>query len=117
MKQIINLIGLAAMGLVAWFFWGKREEVTVVAGDEVTIEVAGGDKPAKITVKRGKSVTLKFHRTDPSDCLAEVVLTDFKIRQALPLNETTAIRLKPEKAGEYDFACGMNMFHGKLKVV
>ena len=117
MKQIINLIGLAVMGLVAWFFWGKREEVSVVAGDEIKIEVAGGYKPARITVKKGKPVTIKFHRTDPSDCLAEVVLADFGGRQTLSLNQTTEIRITPERTGEFDFSCGMNMFHGKLKVV
>lgn len=105
------------MALVVWFFLGKRREVSVVAGDDIDIEVAGGYKPAAITVRRGKPVTLKFHRTDPSDCLAEVVLADFGIRQTLPLNQTAEIRITPDKTGEFDFSCGMNMFHGKLKVV
>ena len=115
--MIINIMGVALIALVAWFFFGKRKEVSVVAGDDIDIEVAGGYKPAAITVRRCKPVTLKFHRTDPSDCLAEVVLAEFKIRKTLPLDEITAITITPEKTGEYDFTCGMNMFHGKLKVI
>ena len=114
---MINIIGIALMALVAWFFFGKRKEVSVVAGDEIKIEVAGGYKPASITVKKGKTTTLQFHRTDASDCLAEVVLADFGVRQTLPLNQTTEISITPEKTGEFDFSCGMSMFHGKLKVV
>jgi len=39
------------------------------------------------------------------------------VRQTLSLNQTTEIRITPERTGEFDFSCGMNMFHGKLKGV
>jgi plastocyanin domain-containing protein len=49
--------------------------------------------------------------------LEEVVLGDFKVRKTLPLNQTVTIPITPQKEGEFVFSCGMNMFHGKIKVV
>ena len=39
------------------------------------------------------------------DCLAEVVLADFGVRQTLPLNGTVEITITPDKTGEFDFSC------------
>lgn len=116
MNILVNLTGIGLIGFVYWFFL-MRQEVAVTAEKEILITVEGGYKPEVITVKRGQEVKLKFYRKDPSSCLEEVVLSDFKIRQVLALNKITQITLKPEKAGEFRFSCGMNMFHGKLKVV
>ena len=55
-------------------------------------------------------------RKDPSSCLEEVVLGDFKIRKFLPLNQKVTVEVTPQKAGEYGFACGKNMFHVKIIV-
>ena len=76
----------------------------------------GGYSPEIIRVQKGQPVTLNFYRKDPSDCLEEVVLGDFGVRKHLPLGQTTPIEIKPEQAGEYTFSCGMNMYHGKIKV-
>jgi plastocyanin domain-containing protein len=42
---------------------------------------------------------------------------DFRIAQALPVNQTTAIEFTPTQPGRYEFACGMNMFRGTVEVV
>ena len=94
----------------------KKESKAIDVENEVFITVDGGYKPDVISVKKGKSVTLKFHRKDESSCLEEVVIPDFNIRKYLILNETTEITITPNEAGEYEISCGMNMFHGKIEV-
>ena len=37
-------------------------------------------------------------------------------QQDLPLNEPQEFELDTSKAGEVDFACGMNMFKGKVVI-
>ena len=37
-------------------------------------------------------------------------------RRALPLNEPVAVEIAPEKPGEYECTCGMNVYRGKLSV-
>jgi len=64
----------------------------------------------------GKLTKINFLRTDPTDCLSEVVLPDFKIKKELPLNKKITIEITPQKAGEFGYACGMNMYHGKIIV-
>ena len=114
-KILVGIGGLSAMLFVAWFFFGKkRKEIAVEKQVQITVD--GGYSPEVIRVKKGQPVTLNFYRKDPSDCLEEVVLGDFGVRKHLPLNQTTPIEIKPERAGEYTFSCGMNMYHGKIKV-
>ncbi len=114
-KLIVGFGGLATIFFIAWFFFGKKtHEVTVEK--QVRITVDGGYSPNTIHVRPGQPVTLQFLRRDPSTCLEEVVLPDFGVRQTLPLNQVTAITITPKQAGEFDFACGMNMNHGKILV-
>lgn len=83
---------------------------------KVEILVDGGYKPDTIQIPKGKPTTIEFFRKDPSSCLEEVVLSDFKIRKFLPLNQKTEITITPNKVGTFPFSCGMNMFHGKVVV-
>ena len=112
---VVGLGGLSAILFVAWFFFGKKT-LEVAVEQQAQIVVDGGYSPEVIVVKRGQPVTLNFLRKDPSDCLEEVVLPDFGVRRHLALNETTSIEIRPDQAGEFTFSCGMNMFHGKIKV-
>ena len=43
-------------------------------------------------------------------------MPDFKVRRHLPLNQKITVEIKPGQSGEFGFACGMNMFHGKIFV-
>ena len=112
---IVTAVGLGVILFIYWFFLMKNDKA-VTAGDVVDIMVEGGYSPATIVVTKGKTTTLRFTRKDPSGCLEEIVIPEFKIRKFLPLNEIVSIELKPEKVGEYEFVCGMSMFHGKLIV-
>lgn len=114
-KVIVGIGGISAILFVAWFFFGKRVQ-EVAAGRQVQIIVDGGYSPEVIRVQKGQPITLNFYRKDPGDCLEEVVLPEFGVRKYLPLNQVTPVEIKPEQPGEYTFSCGMNMFHGKIKV-
>lgn len=114
-RLIVTILGGLAVILTYWFFLGKRSKEVMVV-DSVDITVEGGYSPGTIVVPRGKTTKINFVRKDPSDCLAEVVLGDFKIRRELPLDKKVTVEITPQKSGEYTFACGMNMFKGKIIV-
>ncbi len=114
-KLLVGFGGVAAILFVAWFFFGKKTQEVAVE-KQVHITVDGGYSPSVIRIKRGQPVTLQFLRRDPSSCLEEVVLPDFGIRQRLLLNQETAVTITPRQAGEFGFACGMNMSRGKIVV-
>lgn len=115
-KIIITIIGLVGMVFTYWFFLGKKDgEVTASTGS-VEITVEGGYSPEAVVVPRGKLTKITFIRRDPSDCLSEVVLGDFKIRKQLPLNQKVTVEITPKEPGVYGYSCGMNMYHGKIVV-
>ncbi|MCL4366494.1 cupredoxin domain-containing protein [Patescibacteria group bacterium] len=114
-KLVVIISGLLGIIFTYWFFLGKKEKEIQVIG-KVDISVSGGYSPEVISIPKGQTTTINFLRTDPSDCLSEVVLSDFKIRKELPLNKKVSIKLTPQKEGEFKFTCGMNMYHGKIVV-
>ena len=118
---IVLAAGVAAIAWVNWYFFLARRPgatATVGAGgtQEVTITVQAGYAPSEVKVKRGSPVRLVFDRQETSGCSEEVVIPDFGIRKFLPAFQKTAVELTPEKAGVFDFTCGMSMLHGKLIV-
>lgn len=121
-KILVTIAGVIGIVFTYWFFLMKKEKEVVVenppAGEagEVDITVSGGYSPEVISIPKGKTTRINFIRTDPTDCLEEVVLGDFKIRRSLPLNEKVTIEITPQKSGEFKFTCGMNMYHGKIMV-
>lgn len=112
-KIIVTVSAILGVAFVYWFFLGKREKAVAVEG-AVDILVEGGYSPSVISVPVGKSTKINFIRRDASSCLEEVIIPDFKIRQHLPLNTPVSVEITPPKVGEYLFACGMNMYHGKI---
>lgn len=116
-KLFVAVISIGGIAFVYWFFLMKKEEKTVVVNkNSIDIIVNGGYAPNVISIPEGKTTTLNFIRRDPSSCLEEVVLPEFKIRKYLPLNEKTPIAITPKKSGTFEIVCGMNMFHGKVIV-
>ncbi len=114
--QII-VLGGAVVGIIAvyWFFLGKRSTTVRVSGD-IEIIVDGGYTPDVIEIPVSTQTTIHFLRKDPSSCLEEVVISEFKIRRTLPLNERTDVQITPTKPGSYPFTCGMGMYHGSIIV-
>lgn len=118
-KILVLIIGIAAIGFILWWFFGNHQVASATAnvsnGDQkVDIEVNGGYSPEVITLKKGIPATINFTRKDASSCLDRVVFSDFGINKELPQNEQQSIQIDTSEAGEYQWACGMDMFHGKL---
>lgn len=112
--------GVGLIGLTLWYFFGEREKVaaeTTESGvQEIKVTVKGGYSPDVIVVKKDMPVRLNFYRDETSSCSEQVVFGDFGIARDLPAFQTTPIEFTPGKAGEFTFACGMNMLRGKLIV-
>lgn len=114
-KLLVAVFGFSGMVFTYWFFLMKKEKEVAVE-TEVDITVSGGYSPEVVSIPLGKTTKINFIRTDPTDCLSEVVLSDFRIKKELPLNKKITVEITPEKAGEFGYACGMNMYHGKIVV-
>ena len=113
-------VGIALLVFLYVFFFGKKRAAVQpppTGPQEITITVAGGYKPDTIVAKKGMPLKLVFDRRETNPCTDEVVLPEFGIRQALPPHARTVIEVTPEREGEFPFSCGMNMLHGKIKVV
>lgn len=114
---LVTLLSIGGIAFTYWFFLMKKEDGVVVADtNSIDIIVEGGYSPSAISIPKNKQTTINFTRRDPSSCLEEVILPDFKIRKYLPLNKTTSIIITAKNAGTYELSCGMNMFHGKIIV-
>lgn len=115
-KILVAIFSFIGIGFTYWFFLRKNEKEVVMVSDSIDIIVDGGYQPEVISIAKGKTTKLNFLRKDSSSCLEEVVLSDFKIRKYLPLNKKVTVEVTPQKQGDFDISCGMNMFHGKIKV-
>lgn len=118
LKLAVALGGVGLIGAELWWFMfskTKSQKAQVKEGiQEVDIVVDGGYTPDRIEVTAGETVRLNFYRQDPSGCLEQVLLPDFNKALDLTLNETTSVEIVPEKPGEYNFTCGMNMYRGVI---
>jgi Cu+-exporting ATPase len=112
----------AAIGVIAllgWYFFGPRKAGAAQFGggvQRVEVTVRGGYSPDVIRVRQGVPLELVFNRQESGDCTSRVVFADFGISAALPAYARTTVRLTPTRTGEFGFACGMNMIHGRLRV-
>lgn len=114
-KIFVFIFGVFSIIFTYWYFFMKKAS-SMQAHGSINILVDGGYSPENIVIPLGKPTTLIFDRKDPSSCLEEVVISDFKIKKFLALNEKTEIKINPDHKGEFDFSCGMGMYHGKLIV-
>lgn len=114
-KLIVTIAGFIGIIFTYWFFLMKKENVISVK-NTTDIVVEGGYSPDVISIPKNKTTTINFIRKDPSSCLEEVIIPNFKVRKYLPLNKKVSISITPKASGEFGFVCGMNMFHGKIIV-
>ena len=99
-KVFVTTSGVIGILLTYWFFFMKKEQ-KVEASGIITVVVDGGYSPNVIAIKRDVKTTLVFTRKDPSPCLEEILIPDFKIKRPLPLNKSVSVVLEPHISGEY----------------
>ncbi|MCA1602168.1 MAG: cupredoxin domain-containing protein [Acidobacteria bacterium] len=75
-----------------------------------------GYQPASLKLKRGVPARVTFVRRIEETCGTEIALPAYNIRRALPLNKPIVVEFTPDKAGEFNFTCGMGMLRGTIIV-
>jgi Cu+-exporting ATPase len=116
---IVVVTAMAALAGLGWFFFGPRKAKTAeLAGgvQRAVVTVRGGYSPEVLRVRQGVPVELVFDRQESGDCTSRIVFPDFQVSAGLPAYQQTTVWLDPAEAGEFGFACGMNMIHGTLIV-
>lgn len=122
MENVLIIIGgVLLIGFIVWWFFGKRQPSEVrstVVDDkqEVEVVVDGGYTPNTVVLDQGVPANIVFNRKDPSGCFNEVMFPDFGIHETLPVNQRFEVEIDTSKKGEFTYACGMNMFHGKVVI-
>ncbi len=117
----VVLVFAAAVVLawLGWFFFGSRRarDAELAGGvQRIEVTVRGGYSPDVIRLRQGVPTEVVFDRQETGECTSQVVFGDLGVSAALPAFARTTVRLTPDRAGRFGFACGMNMIHGTLVV-
>ena len=120
-RLFVTVVGFALIAFIVWFFWlkeskGTRAAATSAGYQEAMVLVKGGYTPDVVVVEHGKPVRLNFRREESASCSEMVLLPDFDKSAQLPTGETVTVEFLPETPGEYEFACQMGMFRGRIIV-
>ncbi len=117
MKTVMRLalVGLLASAVFGMGTVGKPVPRPKVQTAKIKI-TARGYAPTAFKLRKGIPARVTFLRTTDATCVKEIVLPDFNIRRALPLNQPVVVEFTPKQRGAFTFACGMNMMRGELIV-
>ena len=113
---VISISG-ALLVFLAWFFFGPRRSThteNVGTMQSITVTVKGGYSPNTIEAILGVPLNIIFDRQESGSCTEQVIISSFGIIVDLPAFKKTSVTFTPDREGSFDFACGMNMVHGKL---
>ena len=115
------IVALILIGFILWWFFGthteKVEESTIANNEQTaTVVVNGGYSPATVVLKKGVPAQLNFKMEDSTACLSHVVFEQLGVNEDLTKQKITKIDIPTDKAGTINYACGMDMFHGKVIV-
>ena len=115
------VIGLILIAFIIWWFFGKHKEASgtsaIVNNEQTaTIVVNGGYSPSTVVLKKGIPAQVNFDMRDSTACLSHVVFEQLGVNEDLTKQKITTVNIPTDKAETYNFACGMDMFHGKVVV-
>lgn len=95
----------------------KTEELPPPISGEQKVEAnEKGFTPNAIAVKKGSTTRLVFTRTSEKTCATEVVFSELGINQKLPVGVAVPIDIPADQDRTLHFACGMDMYKGKVVV-
>jgi plastocyanin domain-containing protein len=75
-----------------------------------------GFEPGSLKLKVNVPAKVTFVRTTNDTCATSVVISEYKIKKDLPLNQPVVVEFKPTTTGDFAFVCGMFMLKGELIV-
>lgn len=118
---LVILAAAALIGLIIWWFFGnfqKRSQQADLANgrQEGQVVVKGGYEPEVLYLKQGVPAEVTFKMEDKTACLSHVVFPSLGVDKDLSKEKLAKVQIPTDKAGEIDYACGMDMFHGKIVV-
>lgn len=121
LRIAVIIIALFLIAFIVWWFFGKHTESagkSTIVNDEqtATIVVNGGYSPSTVTLKKGIPAQVNFDMHDSTACLSHVVFEQLGVNKDLTKQKITTINIPTDKAQTFNFACGMDMFHGKVIV-
>ncbi len=121
MRIAAIVIALILIAFIIWWFFGKYTESagkSTIVNDEqtATIVVNGGYSPSTVILKKGIPAQVNFDMHDSTACLSHVVFEQLGVNKDLTKQKITTINIPTDKAQTFNFACGMDMFHGKVIV-
>lgn len=121
LRIAVIIVALFLITFIIWWFFGKHTEVaanSAIVNDEqtATIVVNGGYSPSTVILKKGIPAQVNFDMRDSTACLSHVVFEQLGVNKDLTKQKITTISIPTDKAQTFNFACGMDMFHGKVIV-
>ena len=118
---LVILAAAALIGLIIWWFFGNFQRSSQQADlangrQEGQVVVKGGYEPEVLYLKQGVPAEVTFKMEDKTACLSHVVFSSLGVDKDLSKEKLAKVQIPTDKAGEIDYACGMDMFHGKIVV-
>ena len=118
---LVILAAAALIGLIIWWFFGNFQKCSQQADlangrQEGQVVVKGGYEPEVLYLKQGVPAEVTFKMEDKTACLSHVVFSSLGVDKDLSKEKLAKVQIPTDKAGEIDYACGMDMFHGKIVV-
>lgn len=118
---LVILAAAALIGLIIWWFFGNFQKSSQQADlangrQEGQVVVKGGYEPEVLYLKQGVPAEVTFKIEDKTACLSHVVFSSLGVDKDLSKEKLAKVQIPTDKAGEIDYACGMDMFHGKIVV-
>ncbi|CCI84606.1 hypothetical protein FC52_GL001636 [Lactobacillus pasteurii DSM 23907 = CRBIP 24.76] len=118
---LILLVAIALIIFIVWWFFAPRQEQAasgqIVNNQQIAeIVVNGGYSPSTIVLKKGIPAKVKFNLQDSTACLSRITFEQLGVNTALDKDQAATIEIPTDKATTFNFACGMDMFHGKVVV-
>ena len=118
---LVILVAAALIGLIIWWFFGNFQKSSQRADlangrQEGQVVVKGGYEPEVLYLKQGVPAEVTFKMEDKTACLSRLVFSSLGVDKDLSKEKLAKVQIPTDKAGEIDYACGMDMFHGKIVV-
>ena len=106
----ILILVVLSLGVVSLFAQQPAEQTAKV------LITKNGFEPGNLKLKVNVPAKVTFLRQTNDTCATSVVISEYKIKKDLPLNQPVEVDFKPTKTGKFSFACGMQMLHGDLVI-